>query len=415
MVFNCAPCLGAPIRAQGGKHVSRKHHSRKRRAGRTLHRTAPGAPPGTLVIDPESPTPEITVIAYGADAMVERRIDDPDRIGEFLGRWPVTWVNVSGLGSAETIQHVGRVFSLHPLAVEDVVHVHQRPKVERYAEHHFIVLRMAEWKGRLRTEQLSLFLGKNYVLTFQEQRGDCLDPIRHRIRNSVGQVRLAGADYLTYAIVDAVVDGYFPVLEAYGDRLEAIEDELVLHPARNAILRIHEVKHDLLVLRRAVWPLREAIDSLFPDTTPLVEESTRVYLRDCYDHTIRVIDLVENYREIAASLTDIYLSSVSNRMNEIMKVLTIIATIFMPMSFVAGVYGMNFHNMPEIGWRWGYPVSLVLMAGIAGSQLLYFWRKGWLGGATDGGPDAAAHDNAADHSDGQGDGRHTQAEQGTKT
>jgi magnesium transporter len=381
------------------KKTSRR--SSKRRSRWLRRRTPPGAAPGTIVTDPDSPRPAIRVQAYGPDQVQEGKIDDPRDLKSFLGKWPVTWVDVEGLGDETTIRAIGEIFGLHPLALEDVVNVHQRPKVEQYADHHFIVSRMVTLGDRLETEQLSLFLGKDFVLTFQERPGDCLDPVRERIRRGRGRIRQTGSDYLAYALLDAVVDGYFPVLEQYGDRLEALEDEVVLRPERSAILRMHAIKHDLLNLRRSIWPMREAVNSLFPDTTPLVSAETRIYLRDCYDHAIRIIDLVENYREIASSLNDIYLSSISNRMNEIMKVLTIIATIFIPLSFVAGVYGMNFDYMPEIHWPWGYPLALLLMSGTACGLLAYFWRKGWIGAgirAADGHEGAAPRHDRDSHS-----------------
>jgi len=348
-------------------------------------RTPPGATPGTLAVDPESPRPVIRVMAYGPQDMVESEVKDIETLPDYLARWPVTWVDVDGLGDLKTIQEIGRIFSLHPLALEDVLNVHQRPKVEPYGQQHFIVAREVTYEGHLATEQISLFLGKNFLLTFQERPGDCLDPIRERIRKSSGRHRTLGPDYLAYSVLDAIIDNYFPVLEAYGEKLENLENDVVARPGTTAISRIHEVKRDLLVVRRAVWPFREAVNALFRDPSPLVTEETRLYLRDCYDHTIQIIDLLETYREIASGLVDVYLSSISNRMNEVMKVLTIIATIFMPLSFLAGLYGMNFNtqvspwNMPELSQPFGYPMILLLMASIVVLMLFYFRRKGFLG------------------------------------
>jgi magnesium transporter len=256
--------------------------------------------------------------------------------------------------------------------------------VEQYPAYYFIVARMAETGERLGTEQLSLFLGKNYVLTFQERHGDCFEPVRDRIRKGGNKIRNTGPDYLAYAVLDAFIDNFFPFLEHLGERLETLEDEVILRPDTQTIAQIHRIKRDLLTMRRAVWPLRDALTSLIRESTPLITDDTRIYLRDCYDHTIRLIDLLETYREVATGLTDIYLSSLSNRLNEVMKVLTIFSAIFIPLSFIAGVYGMNFNpssspwNMPEVNWKWGYPFALALMAAVAIVLLIYFRRKGWL-------------------------------------
>ncbi len=358
-----------------------------RRKSRTYHRrTPPGTPPGTLVADPEAPHPVIRILAYGPDDMVEQEIGEPRRVRDFLNKWPVLWVDVEGLGNVETIRTLGEVFGLHRLALEDVINVHQRPKVEQYGEYYFIVTRMVRLSEHLETEQLSLFLGKNFVLTFQEgQPGDCLDLIRERIRQKRGRIREAGLDYLAYALLDAIVDCYFPILEEYGERLEAFEDEILSRPYGDVVARIHEIKRNLLTLRRAIWPQRETFNALLREETPFVTHETRLYLRDCYDHVSQLIDLIETYRELGSDLTDVYLSSISNRTNEIMRVLTVIATIFIPLTFIAGVYGMNFNpsaspwNMPELNWFWGYPFSLALMAAVALGQLIFFRRRGWLG------------------------------------
>jgi len=337
-----------------------------------------GDVPGTLVVDPNAPRPVIRAIAYGPEEFAEEELDKLEAIGGLLEKWPVTWVNVDGLGDAEVIQKLGEIFGLHGLAMEDVLDVHQRPKVEQYEGFQFIVLRMP-WPGRpLETEQVSVFLGKNFVVTFQERTGDCLDPVRDRIRRNKGRIRQVGPDYLAYSLLDAIVDGYYPVLETYGEQVEALEDEIISRAGAETISDIHQLKRDLLTLRRAVWPLREAINSLLRDTSPLMTAETLIYLRDCYDHSVQILDMVETYRELSSGLMDVYLSSVSNRMNEVMKVLTIIATIFIPLTFVAGVYGMNFPDMPELKWPWSYAVIWAVMLTIAGSMLVYFRRKRWL-------------------------------------
>jgi len=367
-------------------HQKTNTHRHKRKKPLTpRRRTPPGTPPGTLIVDPEAPRPAIRILAYGPSAFVEQEIREPQQVRDFLDKWPVIWVNVEGLGEAETIRVLGELFGLHRLALEDVVNVHQRPKIEQYGDSYFIVARMVSLSEHLDTEQLSLFLGKNFVLTFQEGRpGDCLDPIRERIRQKRGRIRDAGLDYLAYALLDAVVDAYFPILEEYGERLEALEDEMLSGAYGDTVVRIHEIKRNLLTLRRAIWPLREVFNSLLRDENPLVTTETRLYVRDGYDHVTQIIDLVETYRELGSDLTEVYLSSVSNRTNEIMRVLTVIATIFIPLTFIAGIYGMNFNtalspwNMPELNWYWGYPFSLVLMTAVALGLLLFFWRHGWL-------------------------------------
>ena len=343
-----------------------------------------GAPPGTLVADPEAPPPVIRVFAYGPKEFVEQDVEDLESLRSLMDKWPVVWVNVDGLGDVETITKVGQVFDLHRLVLEDVVNVPQRPKVEQYEDSLFLVTRMAVLGERLEAEQVSVFLGKGVVLTFQERPGDCLEPVRNRIRKGIGRVRGQGPDYLAYAILDAVIDNYFPILEEFGERLEALEEEVIARPSPAVISQIHSAKRDLLTLRRAIWPQREAMSWLLREPCLLISDDTRLYLRDCYDHVSQIIDMVETFRELASGLVDAYQSSISNKMNEVMKVLTIIATIFIPLSFVAGLYGMNFNqeksplNMPELSWYWGYPFALGLMAAIAGGLLIFFWRKGWL-------------------------------------
>jgi magnesium transporter len=361
----------------------RKHRSHRR--SRRHHVAPPGAPPGTLIPDPHASRTAIHVMAYGPDRLEEQTLTDPDAVRPFLGHWPVVWVDVDGLADVATVRRLGEIFGLHALALEDVLNVYQRPKLEQYGEHYFIVARMPAGADPLETEQLSLFLGPNFVLDFQDSLpGDCLDPVRQRIRGSVGQLRQVGTDYLMYAILDAVVDASFPLLERFGERLDALEDAVLERPDQATVAQIHRIKRDLLLLRRATWPLRDTLHALVRDENPLVSDETRLYLRDCYDHTLRIIELIETYRELCADLVDLYLSSVNNRMNEVMKVLTVFATIFIPLTFIVGVYGMNFDhdsspwNMPELSWYWGYPAVWVLMAAIAGLLLYFFWRKGWL-------------------------------------
>jgi magnesium transporter len=360
--------------------VKRGKTSRRRRRRETL-----GVMPGTLIVDPSAQRSVIRVLAYGAEGFIEQDAKRPERVGEILHEWPVTWVNVDGLGDVETIRKLGEIFGLHRLSLEDVVNVHQRAKVEQYEEYVFVVARMPAQGENMETEQFSLVLGEGFVLTFQERVGDSFDLVRDRIRKNLGLIRKRPQDYLAYTLLDAVVDSYFPVLERYGERLESIEQEVVAEPDKATITRIYQIKRDMMALRRAVWPLRDAINGLIRDARQLVSDETRIYLRDCYDHTVQIIDMLETYRETASGLLDFYLSSLSNRMNEVMKVLTIIATIFIPLSFIAALYGMNFSsdtspwNMPELRWYWGYPFALGLMAAVALGLLYFFRRKGWFG------------------------------------
>jgi magnesium transporter len=363
--------------------TSMKQRRRGKRNG--FHRrTGPGASPGTLVADPGAKRPSMQAIAYGPDEVVEHDLTDPSDARHIVGRLPVTWINVDSLGDATIVATLGQIFGLHRLAQEDVLNAHQRPKVEKYDDNYFIVLRMADMGEGLGTEQLSLFLGPDYVLTFQERPGDCFGPVRDRIRKKSGRIRSVGPDYLAYALVDAVIDNFFPILEDFGEKLEILEDDVVLNPDEGFTVRIHQAKRDLLTLRRAVWPLREAISSLVREESHLISPDTRVYLRDCYDHSIQIIDILENYRDVAGSLMEVFLSSISNRMNEIMKILTIFTTIFIPLTFIAGIYGMNFNpersplNMPELNWYWGYPFALGSMGAVALGMLVYFQRKGWI-------------------------------------
>lgn len=348
-----------------------------------FHRT-PGAPPGTIEPEATAHAPVVTLMAYGPDALLTETINDPAELRGVCGSWPVTWVNVDGLGDADLLQSLGTMFGLHALALEDVVNVHQRPKVEDYEEDLFIVVRMPVMSDRLHTEQFSLFLGKNFLLTFQEIPGDCLDPVRDRIRRARGRVRNMRSDYLAYALIDAVIDAYFPLVERFADRIEALEDSAVEGLQPHLPRQILSIRHDLLTLRRAIWPLRETLNTLYREDFEFISDDTRVYLRDCFDHTVQLIDVIESYHEMSGSLMEVYMTSVSNRMNEVMKVLTMIATIFIPLSFIASIYGMNFdterspYNMPELSWRYGYPFALGLMGAIGLALLVYFRRKRWL-------------------------------------
>jgi magnesium transporter len=367
--------------------MSRKNHHRK--TPKVQRRTEPGAPPGVVIPDPAQPQPVIQVIGYGPADLIEKQVASPAEAKAAVGKRPMTWINVEGLGDAATIEQFGELFGLHRLALEDTVNVHQRAKVETYGEALFIVLRMVyrgqENGDRCGTEQLSLYVGPNWLLSFQEGRpGDSFDRVRARLREGSGKMRTLGCDYLAYALIDAVIDNYYPVLEVYAERLDELE-ELVMDPqGRSAIDQLHAVKADLLVLRRGIWPLRDAMALLAREENPRITENTQIYLRDCYDHVVQVVELIETYRELTADLRDLYMSSISNRINETMRVLTIISTIFIPLTFIAGIYGMNFDpdsspwNMPELRWHLGYPLSLAAMTFLAVGMMVYFYRQGWI-------------------------------------
>ncbi len=355
------------------------------RGNRPRQRAAPGVAPGTLVRDPHAHHSEFAVFAYGPEHLEELHVRDLDELVASRADVPVVWVDVDGVGDVDALQLMGDDFGLHPLALEDVVSLGQRPKFEAYAQQLFLVLQMPR-ADSVATEQLSLFLGAGFVITVQEQPGDPFELVRERLRSGRPRIRGAGSDYLAYALIDAVVDAYFPVIDACAQRLEELEEELDGADPESLARRILGVRRELLAVRRAVSPLRDVIGSLMRDDSGFVSDETRLYLRDCQDHTLRIVEMVETQRELAAGLRDMHLSLVSHRMNEIMKVLTIISTIFIPATFVAGVYGMNFDasasrfNMPELSWAFGYPVALLLMGAMALAMLLFFRRRGWLGG-----------------------------------
>ena len=350
-------------------------------------RRAPvGASPGTLLHHPEAQPSVINLVRYGAAGLDERTLERADEIKAFLGSYSVTWINVDGLADLNLIHEMGEIFEFHRLALEDTVSVSQRPKTESYGDFLFVVTRMPSLvDGELAVEQVSFFLKDGVLVTFQERGGDCWDPVRERIRQSRGLLRQQGADYLLYALLDAVIDSYFPILEHFGDKVEALNERIMERATPAEIREMHSIRQELITLRRAIWPQRDMFSALTREQTRFVGETASIYLRDCYDHAVQLLDLVETYREIAATSMELYVTSVNNRLNEIMKVLTIIATIFIPLSFIASVYGMNFDpgkgpfNMPELGWKYGYLFALGLMAAVGFGLLIWFWRKGWIG------------------------------------
>jgi magnesium transporter len=342
-----------------------------------------GLPPGTMVFDGERKVEKtrITIFDYDEANLQEKEVQTVEECFPFKDEPTVTWVNIDGVHDVEIVEKIGEHFGIHPLVQEDIVHTGQRPKMEDFDDYLFIVIKMLFYddeKDEISAEQVSLLIGDNYVISFQEKEGDVFEPVRERLRTRKGRIIKQGADYLAYALLDTIVDSYFSILEKTGDRIELLEEELITEPSPGTVGIIQRMKREMIFLRKSIWPLREVIASLERDESPLIRESTNVFLRDVYDHTIQVIDTVEALRDMIGGMLDIYLSSVSNRMNEVMKVLTIIATIFIPLTFIAGVYGMNFENMPELRVPWAYPVVWVVMGVVGLLMVLFFRRKRWL-------------------------------------
>jgi magnesium transporter len=348
----------------------------------------PGSTPGTIFIADQAKPSVIDLIDYNQHQHKYAKNLTPAECSAYLDTESVSWVDVAGLGDRKTLEQLAQVFNLHPLLLENIVNVPQRPKLEDYQDQLVVIAQMVNFDGRSKgiwLEQVSFVLGKNYLLTVQQEPlQDCFDPVRDRLAKSKGTIRQQKADYLTYALWDAVIDGYFPVLEAYGEKIEELEVLVLTQPNQATLSKIHQLKRELLALRRAVWPQRDALNVLIRDGHPLINDHVLRYLKDCYDHAVQIIDTIEIYRELASGLMDVYLSAVSNKMNQVMKLLAVISTVFIPLTFLAGVYGMNFNtqispfNMPELNWYWGYSVCITVMLVIAISLIIYFWRIGWL-------------------------------------
>jgi magnesium transporter len=366
-----------------------------RRVSKVIHKShdkeffhQAGTPPGTIIVDENAEQPIIFLIDYNQTELIQKQISYPEECLNYLDTESVSWVDVQGLGSKDILHRLGQTFDLHTLILEDIVNMVERPKIEDYEEQLVIIAHMVvpnHNNGGFYSEQVSLVLGKYYVLTVQEEpEHDCFDGVRMRINKAKGIIRRQGSDYLAYSLLDAIIDGFFPVLELYGERIDDLEEEVIVNPSQQTLQKIYQIRRELLQLRRAIWPQRDAINSLIRDGSELISDDVRIYLRDCYDHAVQVMDIVETYRELVAGLMDVYLSAISNKMNEIMKLLTVVSSIFIPLTFIAGVYGMNFntekspHNMPELNWYWGYPLCLGVMALVAISLLYFFWRRGWL-------------------------------------
>ena len=342
-----------------------------------------GLPPGTLVHVGEKKVESvrITFIDYDEQSFQEKQVTKIEECLKLKNTPTVSWINIDGIHDIELLEKLGKGFELHPLLLEDILSTGQRPKFEDYEKYIFIVLKMLSFSGEnqsVEVEQVSLILGPNYVISFQERVGDVFDQVRDRIRNAKGRVRKMGPDYLAYSLIDAVVDNYFVILERFGEKIESMEEEVVGDPTEKTVQQIHSLKREMIALRKSIWPLRELIGGIQKSESSLINETTDVYLRDVYDHTIQIIDTIESFRDMVSGLLDIYLSSLSNKMNAVMKVLTIIATLFIPLTFVAGIYGMNFEYMPELKVRWAYGAVWLVMITIAVIMLFYFRRKKWL-------------------------------------
>jgi len=342
-----------------------------------------GLAPGTLVHIGEGKTEQvkIKIIDYDESQFREKQAKTIEECFYFKDTPTVTWINIDGIHEIEIIDKIGKYFGFHPLILEDIVNTGQRPKYEDFDSYIFIVLKMLYYddkKDETAVEQVSLILGSNFVISFQEKEGDVFEPIRERIRNAKGRIRKMGADYLAYSLLDAIVDNYFSILEKLEEKIEGIEEDLMKNPTIETLQTIHDLKKDTIFLRKSVWPLRELISGLERGESNLIQKNIGAYLRDVYDHTIQVIDTIETFRDMISGMIDIYLSSVNNRMNEVMKILTMFAAIFIPLTFIAGIYGMNFQHMPELTWKYGYYIILAVMSTLGIVMLTYFKRKKWF-------------------------------------
>lgn len=343
----------------------------------------PALPPGTVEFTGRVKTEEVivTVIDFKDDYFEERTVADVADCFPFRDSDSTTWINVDGLHDVNGLKAISDYFGIHPLVQEDIVNAHQRPKVEEFDEYLFVITHMLNATTDpfdIHAEQISLILGRNFVISFQEQPGDVFDPVRERLRKGKGRIRGWGADYLAYTLLDAVVDNYFLILEKAGDLIETLEEELLITPTPAHLQLVHHYKREMILMRRAVWPLREVIGFLERAESDLIQERVSPFLRDVYDHTIQVAESVETFRDMLSGLQDLYLSSISNKMNEVMKVLTIAATIFVPLTFIAGIYGMNFEVMPELSWKWSYPIFWVVIVSATTGMIVFFRRRNYL-------------------------------------
>ncbi len=355
------------------------------------HNPKIGARPGTLAIPPDSPPPKIFAVQYDADSVTRQEVADVETLRSLRDSGRVTWVDIQGFGDESRLRAVAKVFDLHPVVLENAVNVPQRAKSELYDQHQLIIARtpLIDDEGIVRTPQVCFVVGKRYLLTFQARYYGFFDPVRERIQDGLGALRHEGPDYLAYALIDAMIDRYYPVAQRLSDVLEELEDIVVEYPHPEVLSRIHSARRQLVVLRRVGWPQREAISALLREQTPYFNEKNKLYLRDTYDHIAQIVELIDSSREMASDLAESYLSNVSHRTNEIMKVLTLMASIFIPLTFIAGIYGMNFQNMPELGMHNAYFVILAIMVALAIGMTVFFRRRGWIGSPPrpDGGKD----------------------------
>jgi len=360
----------------------------KHRTRRYEQRGGTGAPPGQIVVHPDAIPSKIYVTCYDSKGLTEHKDCTINELRKLVGKKKVTWVNIVGLGSPELYAQISELFGIHRLAMSDVAHSPQRPKLEMFADHLLVVLQAVMSEKRAETGQISFFLGEDYVISWQEFPGRGFPAVLERLTDPNRALRKSGPDYLLYALLDAVIDAYFPGLMSLGDDLDQLEEQIYNRAESQVIANLHEVRRNVRHLRSILWPLREVVSGLMADHEKLVSEDVKIYLRDCNDHAFQLLDTLEIYRETCSDLRDYYATEVSNRMNEVMKLLTIISTIFIPLGFIAGVYGMNFDtnisslNMPETRWTWGYPAVLGLMTTVAIGQLYFFRWKGWLGGSS---------------------------------
>jgi magnesium transporter len=374
-----------PAKKNPIKRVARGVGQAKRTLTRFIKKPAhaPGTSPGTLVPAPEkkSAKSRITLIAYDQDHYLKKEIESIEEALPLKDSPSVTWINIDGLHDIALIESIGRQFGIHPLTQEDIVNLGQRPKAEDFDDYIYIVFKMLSYRDgtdQIESEQVSLILGSNFLISFQEVPGDVMAPVRERIEKGKGRIRKAGCGYLAYALIDSVVDHYFLVLEAFGEKIEALEAELLSDPTPNSLQHLYAMKRDVIFFRKQVWPIREMLNRIVKEESPLIDKSVDVFISDVYDHTIQIIDTIESFRDLMAGLLDIYLSTISNRMNAIMKMLTIMATIFIPLTFIAGIYGMNFDYMPELKWHWAYPALWAIFISIFVGMLAWFKHKKWL-------------------------------------
>lgn len=342
-----------------------------------------GLSPGSLIHIGEKKIEraKFSLMNYDQEHLLEKELSTIEESFSYKDTPSVTWINIDGLHEVEIVKKIGSHFGIHPLVLEDIVNTGHRTKAEEFDDYIFVVLKMLFYDDsvdHIGSEQVSLILGPHYIITFQEIEGDVFNFVKERIRKTKGRIRKSGCDYLAYALADAIVDHYYVVLERIGEKIELLEEELLEGPKPSTMEEIHHLKREMIIFRKQTWPLREVLNSLMKDQSSLIKETTQIFLRDLYDHTIQVIDTIESFRDLLSGMLDLYLSTVSNKMNEVMKVLTIMATIFIPLTFVAGIYGMNFEFMPELKWKWSYPALWVLLIVIFLSMIIYFKRKKWF-------------------------------------